>query len=50
MLDRLLHHSHIIKIQGKSYRLKNTKKVSILEEEFLKREKIKKNGSILNRC
>ena len=32
MLDRLLHHSHIIKIQGESYRLKNKKKAGILEK------------------
>jgi DNA replication protein DnaC len=31
MLDRLLHHSHVIKIQGESYRLKNKKKAGILE-------------------
>lgn len=33
MLDRLLHHSHIIKIQGESYRLKNKKKAGILDKK-----------------
>ena len=31
ILDRLIHHSHIINIQGESYRLKQKKKEGILE-------------------
>ena len=31
ILDRLIHHSHIINIQGGSYRLKQKKKEGILE-------------------
>ena len=30
MLDRLLHHCHVIKISGESYRLRNKKKAGIL--------------------
>lgn len=30
MLDRLLHHSHVIQISGESYRLRNKKKAGIL--------------------
>ena len=31
ILDRLIHHSHIINIQGESYRLKQKKKTGILD-------------------
>jgi len=30
ILDRLIHHSHIINIQGESYRLKQKRKAGIL--------------------
>jgi DNA replication protein DnaC len=30
MLDRLLHHSHVVPIQGDSYRLKDKRKAGIL--------------------
>ena len=30
LLDRLLHHSHVVPIQGESYRLKDKKKSGIL--------------------
>jgi hypothetical protein len=30
MLDRLLHHSHLIQIQGESYRLKEKKKAGMI--------------------
>jgi DNA replication protein DnaC len=30
MLDRLLHHSHVIQIQGESYRLKDKRKAGII--------------------
>lgn len=32
MLDRLLHHSHLIQIQGESYRLRNKKKAGVMEK------------------
>jgi DNA replication protein DnaC len=34
MLDRLLHHSHIIQIQGDSYRLKQKKKAGIWDKKI----------------
>lgn len=30
MLDRLLHHSHLIQIQGESYRLKEKRKAGVI--------------------
>ncbi len=30
MLDRLLHHSHVIQIQGDSYRLKEKRKAGVI--------------------
>jgi len=30
MLDRLLHHSHLIPIQGESYRLKEKRKAGLI--------------------
>ena len=36
ILDRLLHHSHIINIQGDSYRLKEKKEQGILNSDFYK--------------
>lgn len=30
MLDRLLHHSHILQIQGESYRLKEKRKAGVI--------------------
>ncbi len=30
MLDRLLHHSHLIQIQGESFRLKEKRKAGIM--------------------
>ena len=30
MLDRLLHHSHVIQIQGESYRLKDKRKAGVV--------------------
>ena len=30
MLDRLLHHSHLIQVQGESYRLKEKRKAGII--------------------
>ncbi|GIX14625.1 MAG: hypothetical protein KatS3mg118_2584 [Paracoccaceae bacterium] len=30
MLDRLLHHSHVVQIQGESYRLKDKRKTGII--------------------
>ena len=30
MLDRLLHHSHVVQIQGESYRLKDKRKAGII--------------------
>ncbi len=33
LLDRLLHHSHIIPIKGESYRLKDKKKVGIFNPQ-----------------
>jgi DNA replication protein DnaC len=30
MLDRLLHHAHVVQIKGDSYRLKHKKKAGVL--------------------
>ena len=31
MLDRLMHHAHLIQIKGESYRLKDKRKAGVLE-------------------
>ncbi len=31
MLDRILHHSHIVQIKGKSYRIKEKKQAGLME-------------------
>ncbi|WP_425505073.1 ATP-binding protein [Sulfurimonas indica] len=36
ILDRLLHHSHIINIQGDSYRLKEKKESGIINSDLYK--------------
>jgi DNA replication protein DnaC len=36
LLDRLLHHAHIIAMRGDSYRLKNQKKAGAFEVEEIK--------------
>ena len=33
LLDRLLHHSHVIQIQGDSYRLKDKRKAGIILDD-----------------
>ena len=33
LLDRLLHHSHVIQIQGDSYRLKDKRKAGIIAKK-----------------
>ena len=33
MLDRILHHSHIIQIQGSSYRLRNKVKAGVMQTD-----------------
>jgi len=33
MLDRILHHSHVIQIRGDSYRLKDKRKAGIIKPE-----------------
>ena len=38
ILDRVLHHSHIINIQGDSYRLKEKKQTGVLHSEIYKFE------------
>ncbi|EDZ4409623.1 transposase, partial [Salmonella enterica] len=32
MLDRILHHSHVVQIKGESYRLKQKRKAGIIAE------------------
>ena len=32
MLDRLLHHSHVLQLSGESYRLKDKRKAGVIEE------------------
>ncbi len=44
ILDRLLHHSHIINIQGDSYRLKEKKQQGILNSEIYKFEDSSSNN------
>lgn len=36
ILDRVLHHSHIINIQGDSYRLKEKKELGLFSQENIK--------------
>lgn len=35
MLDRILHHSHIVQIKGESYRLRQKRKAGIIAEVIL---------------
>jgi DNA replication protein DnaC len=46
ILDRLIHHSHIINIQGESYRLKEKKETGILSSDIYKAraKKFSQNG------
>lgn len=46
ILDRVLHHSHIINIQGDSYRLKEKKDQGILNSEFYKLGDKTSNNSV----
>ncbi len=32
MLDRILHHSHVVKIKGESYRLRQKRKAGVIAE------------------
>jgi len=32
MLDRILHHSHVVQIKGESYRLKQKRKAGVIAE------------------
>ena len=45
ILDRVLHHSHIINIQGDSYRLKEQKEAGKLDLDLFK-NKEKSEGSL----
>ena len=46
ILDRVLHHSHIINIQGDSYRLKEQKEAGKLDQDLFKnKEKSEDNLS-----
>ena len=36
ILDRILHHSHVINIQGESYRLKEKKESGIINSDIYK--------------
>lgn len=38
ILDRLLHHSHVINIRGESYRLKDKRKAGTLSDKDVKTE------------
>ena len=40
MLDRLLHHSHVVQIQGESYRLKDKRKAGIIGNQNRKEDAI----------
>jgi len=44
ILDRLLHHSHIINIQGNSYRLKEKREAGLLNSDVFK-NRTKKHAS-----
>ena len=35
LLDRLLHHSHILQFKGKSYRLKDKQRSGVIDKEVL---------------
>ena len=35
LLDRLLHHAHVIMIKGESYRLKDKKKAGLIETKAI---------------
>jgi len=48
ILDRLLHHSHIINIQGDSYRLKEKKESGIINSDLYKFEAKSSNNSRQN--
>ena len=48
ILDRVLHHSHIINIQGDSYRLKEKKQTGVLHSEIYKFEAKSSNQSSQN--
>jgi DNA replication protein DnaC len=39
ILDRLLHHSHVLTIRGDSYRLREKRRSGLLEAGVLSREK-----------
>ncbi len=38
ILDRVLHHSHIINIQGDSYRLKEKKESGLINSDIFKKQ------------
>lgn len=38
LLDRLLHHSHILQFKGKSYRLKDKQRSGVIDKEVLANE------------
>jgi hypothetical protein len=40
LLDRLLHHAHVIPIKGESYRLKDKRKAGLLEPKNVSVEKV----------
>ncbi len=48
ILDRVLHHSHIINIQGDSYRLKEKKEAGLFSSDILKNKEEKSENSEKN--
>ena len=40
LLDRLLHHAHVVAIQGESYRLKDKRKAGLLQAKAAKEVKV----------
>ncbi|HBW8392427.1 TPA: hypothetical protein MFL87_004560 [Klebsiella pneumoniae] len=38
MLDRILHHSHVVQIKGESYRLKQKRKGGVIAEAILSKQ------------
>jgi DNA replication protein DnaC len=40
LLDRRLHHAHVIPIKGESYRLKDKRKAGLLEQKNVSVEKV----------
>ncbi|HBW8487441.1 TPA: hypothetical protein MFM41_004876 [Klebsiella pneumoniae] len=38
MLDRILHHSHVVQIKGESYRLKPKRKGGVIAEAILSKQ------------